>query len=281
MTLSTLAPLTLLALTRPALFRRATPRCCAADDVLDARPSGATAPRGFGGFAPSDSVLELHGDFEAEDGVNGAALPPEVRARRDEILGRWADFVQQGGQGARGGGGARRRGCGAARRRRRLRRRDGEPLFSNVSWGVREGECVGVVGESGCGKSTQLRMLAGELAPAAAPSGAATASPSSTCRRTLPPRAARAPTRSTSSSARPRRRRRTGARPRGAARRVARCRRRPPPSERALERPAACLAVAAALARRPQLLLLDEPTNHLDLDAVQWLERAPRRPGTR
>ena len=34
------------------------------------------------------------------------------------------------------------------------------------------------------------------------------------------------------------------------------------------------LAVAAALARRPQLLLLDEPTNHLDLDAVQWLERA-------
>ena len=74
----------LLALTRPALLRRAAPRCCAADDVLDARPSGASAPRGFGGFAPSsDSVLELHGDFEAEDGVNGAALPPEVRARRD------------------------------------------------------------------------------------------------------------------------------------------------------------------------------------------------------
>ena len=70
MTVMSLASLTatLLALTRPALFRRATPRCCAADDVLDARPSGASAPRGFGGFAPSsDSVLELHGDFEAED----------------------------------------------------------------------------------------------------------------------------------------------------------------------------------------------------------------------
>ena len=167
MTLSTLAPLTLLALTRPALFRRATPRCCAADDVLDARPSGATAPRGFGGFAPSDSVLELHGDFEAEDGVNGAALPPEVRARRDKILGRWADFVQQGGQGARGGGGAAARARGAARRRRRLRRRGRRAALHERLVGVREGECVGVVGESGCGKSTQLRMLAGELAPAA------------------------------------------------------------------------------------------------------------------
>ena len=276
MTLSTLAPLTLLALTRPALFRRATPRCCAADDVLDARPSGATAPRGFGGFAPSDSVLELHGDFEAEDGVNGAALPPEVRARRDKILGRWADFVQQGGQGTRGGGGA------AARELAALRGAgvdfggaDGGPLFSNVSWGVREGECVGVVGESGCGKSTQLRMLAGELAPAAGAvwrrDGVAVEYVPQDAPAAL---RARADTLdeflAADLAADDARRRALAALPaelRGAA---AGRRRLSELSSGQLLR----LAVAAALARRPQLLLLDEPTNHLDLDAVQWLERA-------
>jgi len=33
------------------------------------------------------------------------------------------------------------------------------------------------------------------------------------------------------------------------------------------------LAVAAELAREPDLLLLDEPTNHLDLEGIAWLER--------
>jgi ATP-binding cassette subfamily F protein uup len=33
------------------------------------------------------------------------------------------------------------------------------------------------------------------------------------------------------------------------------------------------LAIAAALARSPDLLLLDEPTNHLDLQGILWLER--------
>jgi ATP-binding cassette subfamily F protein uup len=32
------------------------------------------------------------------------------------------------------------------------------------------------------------------------------------------------------------------------------------------------LALAAALARRPDLLLLDEPTNHLDIAGIEWLE---------
>ena len=36
------------------------------------------------------------------------------------------------------------------------------------------------------------------------------------------------------------------------------------------------LAIACALARRPDLLLLDEPTNHLDLDGILWLERLLR-----
>ena len=32
------------------------------------------------------------------------------------------------------------------------------------------------------------------------------------------------------------------------------------------------LAIAAALASRPELLLLDEPTNHLDIAGIEWLE---------
>ena len=277
MTLCSTLALTLLGLTRPALLRRAAPRCCAADDVLDARPSGASAPRGFGGFAPSENVLELHGDFEAEDGVNGAALPPEVRARRDKILGRWADFVQQGGQGARGGGGT------AARELAALRGAgvdfggaDGGPLFSNVSWGVREGECVGVVGESGCGKSTQLRMLAGELAPAA---GAVWRRDGVTVE--YVPQDAPAALRARADTLDEfldadlaadgaSRGRALAALPAELRCAAAGRRRLSELSSGQLLR----LAVAAALARRPQLLLLDEPTNHLDLDAVQWLERA-------
>jgi ATP-binding cassette subfamily F protein uup len=37
------------------------------------------------------------------------------------------------------------------------------------------------------------------------------------------------------------------------------------------------LSIACALAREPELLLLDEPTNHLDVDGILWLEELLRR----
>ena len=39
------------------------------------------------------------------------------------------------------------------------------------------------------------------------------------------------------------------------------------------------LALAAALARAPDVLLLDEPTNHLDAAGIRWLERQLRASG--
>jgi len=42
-----------------------------------------------------------------------------------------------------------------------------KPLFSNISWHLKKGERVGLVGENGAGKSTFMRIIAGQIEPSA------------------------------------------------------------------------------------------------------------------
>ena len=41
----------------------------------------------------------------------------------------------------------------------------GETLLDGLSFDIHEGECVGIMGRNGCGKTTLFRMLTGELFP--------------------------------------------------------------------------------------------------------------------
>ena len=41
----------------------------------------------------------------------------------------------------------------------------GQTLLDGLSFDIGEGECVGIMGRNGCGKTTLFRLLTGELAP--------------------------------------------------------------------------------------------------------------------
>ena len=154
------------------------------------------------------------------------------------------------------------------------------PLFDGLTFGIFEGDHVGLVGPNGSGKSTLLKILAGLEEPS---SGT---------------RAARKRLRLGYVSQDPRFEE-------GAA--VASVLRAALDDERleehaALARVAVAmgkagfddgeqavatlsgggrkrLAIARELVRQPDLLLLDEPTNHLDVDGILWLEELlPREP---
>jgi ATP-binding cassette subfamily F protein uup len=139
------------------------------------------------------------------------------------------------------------------------------PLFEDLTLAVHEGERHGLVGPNGAGKSTLLRILAGLDTPDAGTvslkRGARLAwvsqepefPPESTVRGVLEAAAADAVAAKTFLG-------QAGFRD---------------PEARAGTLSGGWrkrLAIAAALAARPELLLLDEPTNHLDIAGIEWLE---------
>jgi ABC transport system ATP-binding/permease protein len=154
------------------------------------------------------------------------------------------------------------------------------PLFEGLSFGLSEGDHVGLVGPNGSGKTTLLRVLAG-LEPPSSGTRAARRRlrlgyveqdprfpPETTVGSVLREAIAEEPIEEHEAEARV-------ALVMGKAGFVEASAPTPTLSGGWKKR----LAIARELVRQPELVLLDEPTNHLDLEGILWLEELlPREP---
>src|SRR5262245_34308299 len=144
------------------------------------------------------------------------------------------------------------------------------PLFEGLSFGVFEGDHVGLVGPNGSGKTTLLRVLAG-LEPARTGTRAAR----KRLRLGYVPQDPAFPADATVGSVLREAAAAAHDDPEG---RIAMAMGRAGLQDPA--QPTAALSggwrkrlvIAAELLKEPELLLLDEPTNHLDVEGILWLE---------
>jgi ATP-binding cassette subfamily F protein uup len=153
-----------------------------------------------------------------------------------------------------------------------------EPLFTGLSFGLFEGDHVGLVGPNGSGKSTLLRILAGREEPSAG---------TRTARQRLrigyvPQDPVFAPETTVGTVLREALDA-SGKDAHEADARVAVALGKAGFADAAQTTGTLSggwkkrLAVARELVRDPELLLLDEPTNHLDVDGILWLEALLQR----
>ena len=154
------------------------------------------------------------------------------------------------------------------------------PLFEGLSFGLAEGDHVGLVGPNGSGKSTLLKVLAG-LEP---PTGGTRSVRKRLRLGYVPQDPGFAPHMTVASVLR------EAVRGLGLDDHEVEGRIAVAMGKAGLGDPAQGtgtlsggwkkrLVIARELAREPDLLLLDEPTNHLDLDGILWLEELlPREP---
>jgi ABC transport system ATP-binding/permease protein len=148
------------------------------------------------------------------------------------------------------------------------------PLFADLSFGIEDGDRIGLVGPNGCGKSTLLRILAGVEAP-----DAGTVSLRRQTRLAYVPQqsefAADESVAQVLAAALADDGLEKVARQNRVQTVLSRCGFSDPQATPALlsggwrKR----LAIARAMVCQPDLVLMDEPTNHLDLDGILWLER--------
>jgi ABC transport system ATP-binding/permease protein len=152
------------------------------------------------------------------------------------------------------------------------------PLFEGLSFGIFEGDHIGLVGPNGSGKTTLLKILAGLEPPSAG-----TRSVRKRLRIGYVPQDPVFAQETTVGSALHDAAGEVEADPHEREGRIAVAMGKAG-FEDADQAVASLsggwkkrLAIACALAREPELLLLDEPTNHLDVEGILWLEELLRR----